>query len=92
MVFEACSAFTHVTACMLAESPARPFYTGGFSVFVTSTTAPIATGWNEPVPGWELHALLTKRLSRRTRTISLVGFFSKFDSQLAIGLKQQCLA
>ncbi len=23
--FEACSAFTHVTACMLAESPKRPF-------------------------------------------------------------------
>jgi hypothetical protein len=24
-VFEACSAFTHVTACTLAESPSRPF-------------------------------------------------------------------
>src|SRR5271156_3608646 len=24
-LFEACSAFTHVTACMLAESPMRPF-------------------------------------------------------------------
>ena len=24
VVFEACSAFTHVTACMLAESPMRP--------------------------------------------------------------------
>jgi hypothetical protein len=73
MVFEACSAFTHVTACMLAESPARFFYTGGFSGFVTSTTAPIATGWNEPVRGWELHPLWTKRLSRRTRTIPLIA-------------------
>ena len=27
-------------------------YTRGFSSFVTSTTAPIATGWSEPVPGW----------------------------------------
>jgi hypothetical protein len=54
MVFEACSAFTHVTACMLTESPSRPFYTGGFSGLVTFTTAPIATGWNEPVPGWGL--------------------------------------
>jgi hypothetical protein len=26
-------------------------YTRGFSSFVTSTTAPIATGWSEPVPG-----------------------------------------
>jgi hypothetical protein len=77
---------------MLAESPLRPSSIGGFSSFVTSTAAPIATGRNEPVPGWDLHPLWTKRLSRRTRTISLVGFFSKFDSQLAIGLKQQCLA
>jgi hypothetical protein len=38
----------------------------------TSTTAPIATGRNEPVPGWELHPLWTERLSRRTRTIPLV--------------------
>src|SRR5437016_14130633 len=26
-------------------------YTRGFSSFVASTTAPIATGWSEPVPG-----------------------------------------
>jgi hypothetical protein len=71
MNFEACSAFTHVTACTLAESPLRPSSTGGFSSFVTSTAAPIATGRNEPVPGWDLHPLWTKRLSRRTRTIPL---------------------
>jgi hypothetical protein len=34
-------------------------YTGGSSRFVASTTAPIATGWSEPVPGWEFHPLLT---------------------------------
>ena len=34
-------------------------YTGGSSSFVASTTAPIATGWSEPVPGWEFHPLLT---------------------------------
>ena len=72
MDFEACSAFTHVTACTLAESPLRPSSTGGSSSFVTSTAAPIATGRNEPVPGWDLHPLWTKRLSRRTRTIPLV--------------------
>ncbi|RZU38878.1 hypothetical protein BDD14_0176 [Edaphobacter modestus] len=74
MNFEACSAFTHVTACTLAESPLRPSSTGGFSSFVTSTAAPIATGRNEPVPGWDLHPLWTKRLSRRTRTISVTSF------------------
>ena len=45
--FEACSAFTHVTACMLAKFLYRTLYTRGFSRFVTSTTAPIATGWSE---------------------------------------------
>ena len=49
--FEACSAFTHVTACTLAESSSRPSSTGGFSSFVTSTAAPIATGRNEQFPG-----------------------------------------
>ena len=73
MDFEACSAFTHVTACTLAESLSRLSSIEGFSGFVTSATAPIATGWNEPVPGRDFHPLWTKRLSRRTRTISLVG-------------------
>ena len=57
--FEACSAFTHVTACMLAKSPTATLYTEGFSGFVTSTAAPIATGWNEPVPGRDFHPLWT---------------------------------
>ena len=47
-LFEACSAFTHVTACVLAKSPKATLYTGGFSGFVASTTAPIATGWSDP--------------------------------------------
>ena len=47
IVFEACSAFTRVRACMLAESPKVTLYIEGFSRFVTSTTAPIATGWSE---------------------------------------------
>jgi hypothetical protein len=62
MDFEACSAFTHVTACTLAESLSRLSSTGGFSGFVASAAAPIATGWNEPVPGRDFHPLWTKRL------------------------------
>jgi hypothetical protein len=46
----------------------------GFSSFVTSTAAAIDTGRNEPVPGWDLYPLWTKRLSRRTRTISVTPF------------------
>src|SRR6266480_2587722 len=44
--FEACSAFTHVSACTLALSPIRDTLTRGFSHFVTSMTAPVASGWS----------------------------------------------
>jgi len=47
VLFEDCSAFTHVTACTLAESPKVIRYIRGFSHFVTSMTAPIASGWSE---------------------------------------------
>ncbi len=47
--------------------------TGGFSGFVTSTTAPVATGRNEPVPGRDLHPLWTNAFSRRTEKCGLAG-------------------
>ncbi len=46
-LFEAYSAFTHVTACTLVLPPefvAR--YIEGFSHFVTSMTAPMTSGWS----------------------------------------------
>jgi hypothetical protein len=46
-LFEDFSAFTHVTACTLAGSPKVNRYIKGFSYFVTSITAPIASGWSE---------------------------------------------
>jgi hypothetical protein len=46
VLFEDCSAFTHVTACTLALSPIRDTPIEGFSHFVTSMTAPIASGWS----------------------------------------------
>ena len=45
-LFEACSVFTRVTACTLAKSPKVTRYIEGFSYFVTSITAPIASGWS----------------------------------------------
>ena len=45
--FEACSAFTHVTACILAKSLFMTLCIGGFRRFVTFTPAPTATGWSE---------------------------------------------
>src|SRR6202140_5446716 len=41
-----CSAFTRVAACTLALSPIRDTLIEGFSHFVTSMTAPIASGWS----------------------------------------------
>jgi len=36
---------------MLAKSPMATLYTEGFSSFVTSTTAPVASGWSDQLPG-----------------------------------------
>jgi hypothetical protein len=60
-LFEACSAFTRVTACTLALSPY--FVTPlpeGFSHFVTSMTAPVLPAG--AFAGWDLHPLEKRRL------------------------------
>src|SRR4051812_3184401 len=44
VLFEACSAFTRVMACTLAPSPIRDTLPEGFSHFVSSMTAPVASG------------------------------------------------
>jgi hypothetical protein len=41
-------------------------YTGGLGGFVTSTAAPIATGWSDPVPGRAFFPLWISAFSRRT--------------------------
>ena len=46
-IFEACSAFTHVTAHRLAKSPEATLSTRGSDSFVTSTVTPVATGQND---------------------------------------------
>ncbi len=65
VLFEDCSAFTHVTACTLAGPPKVIRYIEGFSYFVTSITAPITSGWSE-IAGWDSHPLENAALSRRT--------------------------
>src|SRR5512132_1645279 len=70
VLFEACSAFTRVAACTLARSPIRDPLIGGFSHFVTSMTAPIASGW-ERIAGWDLHPLESAALARRTPNADL---------------------
>jgi len=36
---------------MLAKSPKATIYTEGFGRFVASSTAPVATGWSDQLPG-----------------------------------------
>jgi hypothetical protein len=67
VLFEDCSAFTRVTACTLAGSSKMILYIRGFSHFVTSMTAPIASGWSN-IAGWDLHPLRNAALTRRTPT------------------------
>jgi hypothetical protein len=55
-----------VTACLLAASPKRHICLEGSDGFVTSTAAPIVTGWSDPVAGWELHPLKNNTFTRRT--------------------------
>ena len=76
VLFEACSAFTRVAACTLALSPIRDTLIEGFSHFVTSMTAPIASGWSG-LPGgtythWKappFHGAHSSRTSRHVRKV-----------------------
>ena len=54
--FEACSAFTQITACTLALSPYFVTrLTEGFNHFVTSLVAPVASGWSISPGGVRTH-------------------------------------
>ena len=55
-------AFSHITDYTLAGSPIATPYIGGFSYFVTSIAAPIASGCNE-LAGWASHQLEKHRLT-----------------------------
>src|ERR1700757_2178868 len=48
-------ALTRVAACTLALSPIRDTLIEGFNHFVTSMTAPIASGWSESPGGTYTH-------------------------------------
>jgi hypothetical protein len=45
-------------------------YTRGFSYFVTSMTAPIASGWSN-IAGWDSHPLRNAALTRRTPELAI---------------------
>ena len=74
--------FTRVTACTLAGSPKVIRYIEGFSYFVTSITAPIASGWSE-IAGWDSHPLENAAFARRTPRADIQV------RQLSVGNKHQ---
>src|SRR4029077_20902175 len=80
-LFEACSAFTRGAACTLARSPIRDPLIEGFSHFVTSMTAPIASGWSEspggPCTHWKappFHGARRKQSFAHLSTLSELYF------------------
>src|SRR5260370_702889 len=59
VLFEACSAFTRVTACTLAPSPIRDALSEVFSHFGTFLSAPVASAWRVcPARLWCRHRRL----------------------------------
>src|SRR6266542_2782558 len=69
-LFEACSAFTARCSLHARQVTKVTLYTEGFSRFVTSTTAPITTGWSESCRVG-LSPTEKSRLSRRTEIFGL---------------------
>jgi len=54
--------------------PPLPRFPSATSHFVTSTTAPIASGWSK-IAGWDLHPLENAALTRRTPETDILPFF-----------------
>jgi len=75
VLFEDYLAFTHITACTLAGSPKVTRYLRGFSHFVTSMTAPIASGWSK-ITGWDSRPLRNAAFARRTPTPVIQGIYA----------------
>jgi len=92
VLFEACSAFTHVTACTLALSPIRDTHSEGFSYFVTSIAAPVASGWSGRRVGFAptgKRRLVTAH-THNGHSEALTGFFRLAQITLAGIWAQRC--
>src|ERR1700687_5746177 len=88
VLFEACSAFTRVAACTLALPPIRDTLIEGFSHFVTSMTAPTASGWSGCRVGLAptgKRRLCTAHANNGPRSIApMLGFSARQLDELAV--------
>jgi hypothetical protein len=66
MLFEACSAFTRVTACLLAGLPVQPFPPEASAVSLPPPPLRLLPA-GAKVAGWDSHPLKSATFSRRTR-------------------------
>ena len=64
---------SHCYGLQICQVAFATLYTRGFSSFVASAAAPIATGWSEPVPGRDFHPLWISTFSRRTEKFRLAA-------------------
>jgi hypothetical protein len=71
--FGACSAFTAHYGLQTRRVAYATLYTEGFSSFVASATASIATGWSEPVPGRDFQPAVDQRLFTAHPISRLIG-------------------
>jgi hypothetical protein len=71
MLFEACTAFTYVTACLLAESPSDPFHRRLRQYRYRYCRSDCYRPEQEEA-GWDLHPLKNHAFSRRTKRTQLV--------------------
>jgi len=72
-LFEACSAFTHVTACMLTESPMRPSPPKASAASLPPLLLRLLPGGTNQLPGGLSLPLRTSAFSRRTPISALPG-------------------
>jgi hypothetical protein len=73
------TAFSRIAQRSLTLRPAHSLnhlkvirYIEGFSHFVTSMTAPIASGWSN-IAGWDSHPLRNAAFARRTPELAVPG-------------------
>jgi hypothetical protein len=71
ILFEACLAFTHVTACTLAQSPLRPSTPEASAASLPPPLPRLLPGGTNQFPGGT-HPLRTSAFSRRTELSGLV--------------------
>ena len=86
-LFEACSAFTHVPACMVAELLNAALRHRSASVHVvTSMSRPGCYQPKTTIVGWDSHPPGRRAFPRRTATFGLVSTANKSTSRIIVGL------